>query len=194
MAIDLGDTGDMLFEVGLPGMDADINISSIVSYVNGAQTLEPGVAVGINALRHLGPPAAGNVVGIVMRHPVYIAGEDGQWRYRESDAVPVMEFGRVWVVCRDGCTGSGQEPVNANADGSLGVAGSFPLVGAFWDSRAEAGGIAAARLNRILLPAAAPPAETNGDDGDAEAAAARNKSTTDTTKGTEPGKPDPAST
>ena len=191
MAIDLGETGDMLFEIGLPGMDADINISSIVSYVNGAQLLEPGVAVGIDALRHLGPPTAGNVVGIVMRHPVYVAGEDGQWSYRESDAVPVMEFGRVWVVCRDGCTGSGQEPVNANADGSLGVAGAFPLVGAFWDSRADAGGIAAARLNRILLPAAAPPAESNGD---AEAAAA-NKSTTDTTKGTEPGKTtDPAST
>lgn len=152
MAISLGDTGDMLFEVGLPGMDADINISSIVSYVNGDQELEPGVAVGIDAERHLGPPSAGNVVGITMRHPVYIAGEDGQWRYRESDAVPVMEFGRVWVVCRDGCTGSGQEPVNANADGSLGVGGAFPLVGAFWDSRAEAGGVAAARLNRILLP------------------------------------------
>jgi hypothetical protein len=191
MAIDLGDTGDMLFELGLPGMDADINISSIVSYVNGAQTLEPGVAVGIDAERHLGPPTAGNVVGIVMRHPVYIAGEDGQWRYRPSDAVPVMEFGRVWVTCRDGCTGSGQEPINANADGSLGVAGSFPVVGAFWDSRAEAGGIAAARLNRILLPASAPPVgETNGD---AEAAAATNTSTAEN-KGTETGKFDPSST
>jgi hypothetical protein len=154
MAIDLGDTGDMLFEVGLPGMDADINISSIVSYVNGDQELEPGVAVGIDDERHLGPPSAGNVVGITMRHPVYIANEDGQWRYRPSDAVPVMEFGRVWVVCVDGCTGTGREQVTASADGSLGVGGAFPIVGAFWDSRAEAGGIAAARLNRILLPGA----------------------------------------
>jgi hypothetical protein len=182
----------MLFEVGLPGMDADINISSIVSYVNGAQELEPGVAVGIGADRHLGPPSAGNVVGVVMRHPVYIAGEDGQWRYRQHDAVPVMEFGRVWVVCVDGCTGNGQEQVTAAADGSLGTAGAFPVVGAFWDSKADAGGIAAARLNRILLPAAAPT------DPDALSASTPPAGTTTgpvtlTDKGTETGKADPSS-
>ena len=149
MAIDLGDTGDMLFEVGLPGMDVDINISSIVSYVNGDQELEPGVAVGIDDERHLGPPSAGNVVGITMRHPVYIANEDGQWRYRPYDAVPVMEFGRVWATNVQGSVGTGREQVTCEADGTLGTGGAIPIVGAFWDSKSEAGGIAVARLNRI---------------------------------------------
>jgi hypothetical protein len=161
MAIDLGDTGDLLFPAGLPGMDVDINISSIISHNNGDQPLEPGVAVGVGTDDKLGPPAAGNVVGIVMRHPVYVASEDGQWSYRPHDAVPVMEFGRVWVICQDGCTG--REQATCEPDGTVGVGGSIPIDGAFWDSRADAGGIAKLRLNRIKFPAAvaAPPVEAD---------------------------------
>ena len=48
MRIDLSEIGGMVNEKGLPGMDVDINISSIVNYNNGDVELRPGVAVGVD--------------------------------------------------------------------------------------------------------------------------------------------------
>ena len=167
----LDEYGDLLFDKGLPGMDVDINISSIVSHVNGLGALPSGIAVALDADRRLTRPAAGSpVVGITVRHPVYIATENGQLLYPPHAAVPVMEFGRVWAICQSGC--SGGEPVTTNTDGNVGVGGAIAVEGAFWDSKADAGGIAVVRLNRIQLAATptqpAPPEEADDASGEEE--------------------------
>jgi hypothetical protein len=151
--ISLSDYGDELFDAGIPGMDADINISSIVNYVNGAAWTDVGVAVGVDVNGVLAVPAAGNVVGVSMRHVVYVADASGNTMYPPHSAVPVMEFGRVWAYCTDGCNVG--DKVACAPDGKLSVGGAIPIDGAFWDDKAAAGGIARVRLNRIKLPAGA---------------------------------------
>ncbi|MEX3859645.1 hypothetical protein AB3X94_37275 [Paraburkholderia sp. BR10923] len=153
--IDLGTYGDKLFELGIPGMDADINISSIVSYTNGTdEPVDVGVAVGVNEEGRIVPlTASSEVTGVTVRHPVWPANADGEWFYPPNSAVPVMEFGRIWAICVAGCNVG--DPVSAETDGTLSVGGALPVTGAFWDSVADAGGIALLRLNRIKLPEAA---------------------------------------
>jgi hypothetical protein len=153
MTISLHDTGDELFEAGLPGMDADINISSIVTYINGTgQLLEAGTAVGVDDENKLCMPEPGNVVGIIVRHVIFGFNESSRESYyRENDPVPVMEFGRIWATAPEGTVG--REQVTTDADGTVGVGGAIPIDGAFWDTQSEAGGVAIARLNRIKFPA-----------------------------------------
>ena len=151
MAIDLGDYGDALNVPGIPGMDADINISSIVNYLNKNSVTEVGVAVGVDVNGVITAPAAGNVAGVTMRHPVFVADASGNELYPPFTAVPVMEFGRVWVICVAGCNVG--DPVTCQPDGTLSVGGAIPVDGAFWDDKVAAGTIARVRLNRIKLPA-----------------------------------------
>ena len=151
--ISLSDYGDELFDAGFPGMDADINISSIVNYVNGAAVTEIGVAVGVDVNGVLMAPATGNVVGVTMHHVTYVADQAGDFKYPPHSAVPVMEFGRVWAICVAGCNVG--DPVGCAPDGKLSVGGPIVVDGAFWDDKAAAGGIARVRLNRVKLPAGA---------------------------------------
>lgn len=169
-SISLSDYGDILNDKGIPGMDVDINISSIVNYSNGSALVDFGVAIGVDANGILATPAAGNVVGITMRHPVFTADINGNELYPPHAAIPVMEFGRVWAICVSGCNVG--DAVSCQPDGTVTVGGAIPIDGAFWDSKAAAGEIAIVRLNRIKLPAGAvtetqPPARESAarDDG-----------------------------
>jgi hypothetical protein len=160
MPIDLSEYGDTLFDKGIPGMEVDINISSIANYNNGTTPLSFGVAVAIDADGKVQLPAAGGTVaGAVVRHVVFEADSDGETHYAPYAPIPVMEFGRIWVTCKDGC--SVGEAVKADTDGTWSsAAGALDVAGAFWDSKAAAGEIAILRLNRAAYPAsAAPPAE-----------------------------------
>ncbi|MEX3929751.1 hypothetical protein AB4Y36_38070 [Paraburkholderia sp. BR10936] len=153
--IDLGTYGDLLFDPGIPGMDVDVNISSIVSYTNNTNApIGPGYAVGVDGDGRIAALAAGSeVAGITVRHAVWPANEEGEWFYPPSAPVPVMEFGRVWAICKAGCEVG--DAVGADLDGTLTVGGALPVAGAFWDSKAAAGGIAIARVNRMKPAAAA---------------------------------------
>jgi hypothetical protein len=145
--IDLGTYGDLLFDAGIPGMDADINISSIVTYTNGVNPLDVGMAVAVNVNGVIIPPDATHPpVGITVRHPVWPADATGSWMYPPNAPVPVMEFGRVWAICVAGCNVG--DAASAEANGTSSVGGTFPIPGAIWDTQAAAGGIAIMRVNR----------------------------------------------
>jgi hypothetical protein len=161
MAIDLSEYGDRLFDKGIPGMEVDINISSIANYNNDETPLSFGSAVSIDADGKVQLPVAGApVAGAVVRHVVFEANSDGITQYAAYMPIPVMEFGRIWVTCKDGC--SVGDAVKADTTGAWSsAAGAIDVLGAFWDSKAAAGEIAILRLNRSKAAPAVvtPPAE-----------------------------------
>lgn len=160
MAINLADYGERLFDKGIPGMEVDINTSSIANYNNDQTPLSFGSAVSIDADGKVQLPTAGGAVaGAVVRHVVFEANSDGITQYDAYMPIPVMEFGRIWVTCKDGC--SVGDAVKADTTGAWSsAAGAIDVLGAFWDSKAAAGEIAILRLNRSKAAPAAPPAES----------------------------------
>jgi hypothetical protein len=158
--IDLGEYGDTLFDKGIPGMEVDINVSSIANYNNGETPLDFGIAVTIDGDGNVQlPTATSEIAGAVVRHAVFDADSNGETRYSAYMPIPVMEFGRIWTYCKDGC--SVGDAVSCDTDGSWSAAGgAISVPGAFWDSKAAAGEIAILRLNRSK--AAAPVADGGG--------------------------------
>jgi hypothetical protein len=150
MTLSLDTYGGPLLDKGLPGMEVDINVSSIANYNNGPTfDLAVGIAVavapnGLAVLPVIGQPIA----GVTVRHVTFMVSSDMDAMFFPPNApVPIMESGRIWAYCKDGCNVG--DAVKCDIDGSLSaVSGAIVVDGARWDSVAAAGEIAILRLNR----------------------------------------------
>ncbi|WP_234048985.1 structural cement protein Gp24 [Xylella fastidiosa] len=106
-AIDLSTYGGRLLDLGVAGQVIDLNTSRLCNYKNEGQTpIDFGlfVARGPKDATCKAPDGAdAAILGISVRHVTMVADATGEVRYAPHAMVPVLEIGRIWVICEDGC-------------------------------------------------------------------------------------------
>ncbi|WCF27935.1 structural cement protein Gp24 [Xylella fastidiosa] len=155
--IDLSTYGGRLLDLGVAGQVIDLNTSGLCNYKNAGETpIDFGlfVARGPQDATCKAPDGAdAAILGISVRHVTMVADAAGQVRYAPHAMVPVLEIGRIWVICEDGCRPDDPVFIRIAGTGAWGAARSaaiasdtIPYPQAIWDSTSAPGALGVIRI------------------------------------------------
>ncbi|AAF84385.1 hypothetical protein XFUD_07180 [Xylella fastidiosa] len=155
--IDLSTYGGRLLDLGVAGQVIDLNTSGLYNYKNAGETpIDFGLFVARGPKDNtccLPGSDAISILGVSVRHVTMVADEAGQVRYAPHAMVPVLEIGRIWVICEDGCRPDDPVLIRIAGTGALGAARSaaiasetIPYPQARWDSTTAPGALGVIRI------------------------------------------------